>query len=74
MNVLTAEQHFVSIQFPQLIALDNNDMRILDNVHRQPGMHHSVCGFHSSDLGGSCFGWTYDQLGWDMVKGGIMCS
>ncbi|KAJ3865667.1 Aldo/keto reductase [Lentinula novae-zelandiae] len=57
-----------------LIALDKNDMQILDNVHRQPGMHHSVCGFHSSDLGGSCFGWTYDQLGWDMVKGGIMCS
>ncbi|KAJ4002121.1 Aldo/keto reductase [Lentinula boryana] len=57
-----------------LIALDNEDMQILDDLYRQPGMHRSVCGFHSSELGGSCFGWTYAQLGWDMVEGGIMRS
>jgi len=55
-----------------LIKLQENDMRILDDLHLQPGMHRSVCGFHSSDLGGSCFGWTYAQLGWDMVEGGVM--
>ncbi|KAJ4483340.1 Aldo/keto reductase [Lentinula aciculospora] len=57
-----------------LVSLEDEDMQILDNLHRQSGMHHSVCGFHSSELGGSCFGWTYAQLGWDMIEGGIMRS
>lgn len=55
-----------------LIELTPNDMKALDKLHEKPGMHHSVCGFHSSELGGSCFGWTYEQLGWDMIQGGIM--
>lgn len=46
-------------------------MAALDALHTKPGMHRSVCGFHSPDLGGSCFAWTYDQLGWDMAIGGI---
>jgi len=55
-----------------LVTLEEQDMHVLDNLHRQQGMHRSVCGFHSSELGGSCFGWTYAQLGWDMVEGGVM--
>ncbi|KLO11939.1 Aldo/keto reductase, partial [Schizopora paradoxa] len=55
----------------QLVELSEEEMATLDAFHMKPGMHHSVCGFHSPDLGGSCFGWTYDQLGWDVVIGGI---
>ena len=47
-------------------------MWTLDRIHLKPGMHRSVCGFHSPELGGSCFGWTYEQLGWQFQLGGIM--
>ncbi|KAJ3758199.1 Aldo/keto reductase [Lentinula raphanica] len=57
-----------------LVSLDHEEMQVLNNFHRQSGMHRSVCGFHSSELGGSCFGWTYAQLGWDMMEGGTMRS
>ncbi|KAJ6582269.1 Aldo/keto reductase [Mycena capillaripes] len=55
-----------------LIYLSVEEMLVLDRLHEKPGMHRSICGFHSSDLGGSCFGWTYEQLGWSMVEGGVM--
>jgi len=55
-----------------LVKLTSDDMHRLDMIHQKPGMHQSVCGFHSSALGGSCFGWTYAQLGWDMVEGGVV--
>lgn len=54
------------------MELSDEDIRLLDKIHEEPGMHRSVCGFHSPKLGGSCFGWTYEQLGWDMVTGGIV--
>jgi glycerol 2-dehydrogenase (NADP+) len=47
-------------------------MQVLDQLHLKPGMHRSVCGFHSLELGGSCFGWSYEQLGWDFGPGGVM--
>ncbi|KAF5347158.1 hypothetical protein D9758_011091 [Tetrapyrgos nigripes] len=56
----------------RLVQLGPEAMKVLDNLHKKEGMHRSVCGFHSSDLGGSCFGWTYEQLGWNMTLGGIM--
>lgn len=67
---------------PQLIVLTQRcseetlhltaaEMLSLDKLHLEPGMHHSVCGFHSPELGGSCFGWTYEQLGWDLIAGGV---
>lgn len=46
-------------------------MGVLDNFHKRPGMHRSMCGFHSLELGGSCFGWTYRQLGWELTLGGV---
>ncbi|KAL5536563.1 hypothetical protein ACEPAF_385 [Sanghuangporus sanghuang] len=57
-----------------LVDLGPNEMSVLNGFHQKPGMHRSVCGFHSSELGGSCFGWTYDQLGWRMVEGGIVAE
>ncbi|KAK7028270.1 Aado keto reductase [Favolaschia claudopus] len=54
-----------------LVELSSEEMTALDNLHLSPGMHRSVCGFHSTDLGGSCFGWIYAQLGWDLALGGV---
>ncbi|KAL0568329.1 hypothetical protein V5O48_013663 [Marasmius crinis-equi] len=56
----------------QLVTLSDDDMYVLNELHKKPGMHRSLCGFHSSELGGSCFGWTYEMLGWDMIQGGVM--
>ncbi|KAI9059658.1 Aldo/keto reductase [Trametes sanguinea] len=55
----------------RLIELNTSEMDALNNLHKKPGMHRSMCGFHSQALGGSCFGWTYKQLGWEMTAGGI---
>ncbi|KAI0632007.1 Aldo/keto reductase [Trametes polyzona] len=55
----------------ELVHLTAEEMDILDRLHKKPGMHRSVCGFHASALGGSCFGWTYRQLGWQMTTGGV---
>ncbi|EJF64600.1 Aldo/keto reductase [Dichomitus squalens LYAD-421 SS1] len=55
----------------QLFNLTQADMEALDAFHKKPGMHRSVCGFHSAELGGSCWGWTYEQLGWQMTVGGV---
>jgi len=55
----------------QIAHLTALEMEALDGLHKEPGMHRSVCGFHSPDLGGSCFGWTYEQLGWEMTVGGV---
>ncbi|KAF8880568.1 NADP-dependent oxidoreductase domain-containing protein [Infundibulicybe gibba] len=56
----------------QLHLLKEEDMNDLNNLHGKPGKHRSMCGFHSPALGGSCFGWTYEQLCWDMTAGGIV--
>ncbi|KAF8625053.1 hypothetical protein AX15_005583 [Amanita polypyramis BW_CC] len=55
-----------------LVRLTEEEMHVLDEMHKEPGMHRSVCGFHIGALGGSCFGWTYEQLGWEMVTGGVV--
>ncbi|KAI0652661.1 Aldo/keto reductase [Trametes meyenii] len=55
----------------ELVQLSPAEVNVLDELHTKPGMHHSVCGFHSLELGGSCFGWTYAQLGWEMTVGGV---
>ncbi|KAE9411496.1 hypothetical protein BT96DRAFT_983230 [Gymnopus androsaceus JB14] len=34
-----------------LVTHEEEDIKVLDNLHRQHGMHRSVCGFHSSELG-----------------------
>ncbi|KAH9838083.1 Aldo/keto reductase [Rhodofomes roseus] len=55
----------------QLVQLSAAEMETLDRFHQKPGMHRSVCGFHSAEFGGSCWGWTYEQLGWAMAMGGF---
>ncbi|KDQ49553.1 hypothetical protein JAAARDRAFT_42791 [Jaapia argillacea MUCL 33604] len=52
------------------IDLSEPDLKALSEIHKAPGMHRSVCGFHGN--GRMCFGWTYEQLGWPMKEGGII--
>lgn len=48
-------------------------MKALNILHERPGMHRSLLGsYHDSN--GSVFGWTYEQLGWDMKLGGIVAG
>ncbi|KAJ6602163.1 Aldo/keto reductase [Mycena sp. CBHHK59/15] len=53
-----------------LVQVSEEDMRLIDELHLQPGMHKSMLEFHSDD--GSVYGWKYSWLGWNMIKGGIV--
>ncbi|KAF5380724.1 hypothetical protein D9757_007096 [Collybiopsis confluens] len=55
-----------------LVQLSDADMKVLDDIHREPGSHRTLCHIDPSRTGGVVFGWTYEQLGWDLVKGGIV--
>ncbi|KAK7062653.1 hypothetical protein VNI00_000141 [Paramarasmius palmivorus] len=54
-----------------LITLSNEEMVAINNIHLNPGMHRSLInGVHTDD--GKAFGWTYEQLGWNMTTGGTV--
>ncbi|OBZ69929.1 Glycerol 2-dehydrogenase (NADP(+)) [Grifola frondosa] len=55
-----------------LLKLSDEDMRALDQIHTKPGMHRSLLLYHNYTDDGLIFGWTYEQLGWPMEKGGIV--
>jgi glycerol 2-dehydrogenase (NADP+) len=44
-------------------------MLAIDEIYKLPNMHRSLLTYHSED--GTVFGWTYEQLGWKMKKGGV---
>ncbi|EMD33052.1 hypothetical protein CERSUDRAFT_118127 [Gelatoporia subvermispora B] len=53
-----------------LVSLSKDDMKTLDELHKKPGMHRSLLKYHQPD--GTVFGWTYEELGWPMVTGGLV--
>nr|GAT57885.1 aldo-keto reductase [Mycena chlorophos] len=53
-----------------LLQLSEEDLEALNKLHLEPGMHRSLVPFHA-DYGG-VFGWTYEQLGWKMIKDGFV--
>ncbi|KAJ7775120.1 Aldo/keto reductase [Mycena metata] len=53
-----------------LVSLSAEDMKVLDTLHQQTGMHKSLLPFHDESFG--VYGWTYEQLGWNMVLGGVV--
>jgi len=53
-----------------LVTLTPEDMDIINKIHLQPGMHKSLLAYHSED--GSVFGWSYEDLGWNMVYPGVV--
>lgn len=52
----------------KLPKLDDADMETIDGLHKKPGMHRSLLQYHQPD--GTVFGWTYEQLGWELDIGG----
>lgn len=53
----------------QYTELSSEDEAKIDAIHKGPGMHRSMIGYHNED---GVFGWTYDQLGWSFTKGGVV--
>ncbi|KAK0241564.1 Aldo/keto reductase [Armillaria nabsnona] len=54
----------------QLVKLSDAQVGQINGIHLQPGMHKSLLGYHQPD--GTVFGWSYEELGWNMVKGGVV--
>ncbi|EJF55737.1 Aldo/keto reductase [Dichomitus squalens LYAD-421 SS1] len=54
-----------------LIKLADEDMLAIDAIHKKAGMHRSLLRYHKNSSDGRIFGWTYEQLGWNMKQGGI---
>ncbi|KAJ6495690.1 aldo/keto reductase [Mycena vitilis] len=52
-----------------LVPLAESDMAIVDKLHEGPDMHKSLLAFDNKG-DGTVFGWTYEQLGWNLVVGG----
>ncbi|KAI0759959.1 Aldo/keto reductase [Trametes elegans] len=57
-----------------LVELSEEQMAVLDAIHKKPGMHRSLLRYHEYSTDGKIFGWTYEQLGWNMTKGGIVAQ
>jgi glycerol 2-dehydrogenase (NADP+) len=53
----------------QLVKLTDDEMAAIAGAHAKPGMHRSLLTYHED---GGVFGWSYEQLGWDMVEGGVV--
>jgi len=56
-----------------LIKLSTEDMAIIDTLHQAPDMHKSLL-VYDNKKDGTVFGWTYEQLGWNIVVGGHVIS
>lgn len=59
----------------QLLQLSDEDMKNIDELHLQPNMHRTLTfiGFGERILGeGNIFGWTYEELGWNMIDGFVV--
>ncbi|KDQ58974.1 hypothetical protein JAAARDRAFT_205970 [Jaapia argillacea MUCL 33604] len=54
-----------------LVKLSSEDMKAINDLHKQAGMHRSLLAYHNLDPG-KVFGWTYEQIGWSMQPGGIV--
>jgi len=54
-----------------LVELSSGDVKVLDEFHKKPGMHKSLLSYH---VDGGVFGWTHEQLGWNMNPDGSVKS
>jgi len=55
-----------------LVKLDSEDIKVVNEFHKKPGMHKSLLSIYHSN--GSVWGWTYEQLGWNMHGDGLVKS
>lgn len=49
------------------MKLDDGDVKAIDSIYKKDGKHKSLLTYHNDD--GTVFGWTYEQLGWNLLKG-----
>ncbi|KAJ3757383.1 aldo/keto reductase [Lentinula raphanica] len=56
-----------------LIQLSPEDMKAIDEVHLQPNMHRTLT-FAKRGGTGIIFGWTFEELGWNMVDGIVVSN
>ena len=54
----------------KVVALEDADVKAIDELHKQPGLHRSLLPLLHS--GNGVFGWTYEQLGWPFESNGIV--
>ncbi|KZV61840.1 Aldo/keto reductase [Peniophora sp. CONT] len=54
-----------------VVKLDAADVKAVDELHTQPGLHRSLL-VAPGGVKGQVFGWTYDQLGWNMDDNGVV--
>ncbi|CCA69706.1 probable GCY1-galactose-induced protein of aldo/keto reductase family [Serendipita indica DSM 11827] len=52
-----------------LTKLSDRAMSQINEFHKQPGMHRTLC-FANSVKNGGVFGWTFEELGWDLDERG----
>jgi glycerol 2-dehydrogenase (NADP+) len=56
-----------------VLELSKEEMRTLDALHTKEGKHRSLLTLHGDQPAGpGVFGWSYEQMGWDMGKGGLV--
>ncbi|KAH8118772.1 Aldo/keto reductase [Phellopilus nigrolimitatus] len=53
-----------------LVKLSDIDMKTLDELHLKPGMNRSLLARYIKN--GSVFGWTFEQLGWNLNDDGFV--
>ncbi|KAG8952433.1 hypothetical protein FRC04_004493 [Tulasnella sp. 424] len=58
-----------------LVKLDDEDMQAIDNVHKKPGLHRQLLVSPIIDtVNGTVWGWTHEQLGWNLDNAGYWKS
>ncbi|KZV64313.1 aado/keto reductase [Peniophora sp. CONT] len=53
-----------------VVELEDDDVKAIDELHHQPGLHRSLLTYLHSEKGVQ--GWTYEQLGWSFDSNGIV--
>ena len=60
-----------SKSYMQTVTLSDDDMKLVDNLHKNPGMHRQLFVGPAATKGvAGAFGWTYEQLGWKLDEDG----
>ncbi|KAG8826423.1 hypothetical protein FRC17_008257 [Serendipita sp. 399] len=54
-----------------LPKLTSEDMAQIDQFHKQKGMHRTLCHRSRVEDTTTLFGWTFEQLGWNLREGGV---
>ncbi|CAK5281644.1 unnamed protein product [Mycena citricolor] len=56
----------------KLLKLSDEDFEAVGRLHTAPGLHKSLVTYDKKE--DSVFGWTFEQLGWNLQAGGLVVS